>query len=91
MAVRTTSTEYIRLDIVLGLDAEQLGTEETNHGHSDPEQFVEPDPRQALQGASGEEAINRGRRGIPIYHRMETPEHSRAESMWGTPGSQNSL
>ena len=38
----------------------------TNHGQSNPEQTVEPDPRQALHAAPVEQTTNRGRR-IPIY------------------------
>ena len=61
-----------------------------NHGEPNPEQTVEPDPRQAFQAARAEQTTNRGRRDIPIYHQMETPTNSRAESVWGTPDSQNS-
>ena len=61
-----------------------------NHGQSNPEQTVEPDPRQAFQAAPVEQTTNRGRRNIPIYHQMETPTNSRAESVWGTLDSQNS-
>ena len=61
-----------------------------NHGQSNPEQTVEPDPRQAFQEAPAEQTTNRGRRNIPVYHQIETPTNSRAESAWGTPDSQNS-
>ena len=61
-----------------------------NHGQSNPEQTVEPDPRQAFQAAPVEQTTNRGRRSIPNYHQMETPTNSRAESVWGVPDSQNS-
>ena len=54
-----------------------------------PEQTVEPDPRQALHAAPVEQTTNRGRH-IPIYHQMETPTNSRAESVWGTPDSRSS-
>ena len=56
----------------------------TNHGQSNPEQTVEPDPRQALHAAPVEQTTNRGRH-IPIYHQTETPTNSRAESVWGPP------
>lgn len=61
-----------------------------NHGQSNPEQTIEPDPRQAFQAAPVEQTTNRGRRNIPVYHQMETPTNSRAESVWGTLDSQNS-
>ena len=61
-----------------------------NHGQSNTEQTVEPDPRQAFQAAPVEQTTNRGRRNIPVYHQMETPTNRRAESVWGTPDSQNS-
>ena len=51
----------------------------TNHGQTNPEQLVEPDPRQAFQTA--ELTTNRGRH-IPVYHQMGTPTDSRAESTW---------
>ena len=54
-----------------------------NHGQSNPEQLLETDPRQALQEAPAEQTTSRGRR-------METPTNGRAESAWGTPGSQSS-
>ena len=55
-----------------------------NHGQSNPEQMVEPDPRQAFQTA--EQTTNHGRH-IPVHHHMGTPNVSRAESTWGTPDS----
>lgn len=61
-----------------------------NHGQSNPEQTVEPDPRQVFQEAPAEQTTNRGRRNIQVYHQMETPTNSRVESAWGTPDSQNS-
>ena len=60
-----------------------------NHGQSNPEQTVEPDPRQAFQEAPAEQTTNRGRRNIPVYNQMETPTNSLAESAWGTPDSKN--
>ena len=51
-----------------------------NHSQSNPEQTVEPDPRQAFQAAPVERTTNRGRRNVPIYRQMETPTNSRAES-----------
>ena len=59
-----------------------------NHGQSNPEQLVEPDPRQAFQEAHAEQIPIRGCRNIPVYYQMETPTNSRAESAWGTPDSQ---
>ena len=59
----------------------------TNHGQTNPEQLVEPDPRQAFQTA--ELTTDRGRR-IPIHHHMGTPTGSQAESTWGTPDSSRS-
>ena len=61
-----------------------------SHGQSNPEQTIEPDPRQAFQAAPVKQTTNRGRRKIPVYHQMETPTNSRAESVRGTPDSQNS-
>ena len=80
------------LDNDLGNDLPDLlpPDELINHGQSNPEQTVEPDPRQAFQAAPFEQTTDRGRRNIPIYHQMETPTNSRAESVWGTPDSQNS-
>ena len=51
-----------------------------NHGQSNPEQLIEPDPRQALQEVPAEQTTNRGRRNILVYHQMGTPTNSRAES-----------
>ena len=67
-----------------------LPDELTNHGQSNPEKTVEPDPRQAFHTALVEQTTDRGRRNMPIYHQKETPTNSRAESVWGTPDSQNS-
>ena len=41
-----------------------------NHGQLNPEQTVEPDPRQAFRAAPVEQTANRGRRIIPAYHQM---------------------
>ena len=63
------------------------GTVLTNHGQTNPEQLVEPDPRQAFQTA--ETTINHDRRN-PVHYRMGTPTGSQAESTWGTPDSSRS-
>ena len=84
-------------DLMPGLDNDSdndlpeliLPEELTNHGQSNPEQAVEPDPRQAPHAAPVEQTTNRGRH-LPIYHQIETPTNSRAESVWGTPDSRSS-
>ena len=55
-----------------------------NHGQSNPEQLVEPDPRQAPQEEHAEQTTNRGRRKILAHNQMETPTNSRAEIAWNS-------
>ena len=74
----------------LDQNAESINPGRSDSEQSDPEQQIEPDPRQALNGASSPEPTNRGRRTGPTLHHMGTPEHSHTESAWGTPDSQSS-
>ena len=53
---------YILPDLI---SLDEFDTGLINHGQFNPEQTVEPDPRQAFRAAPVEQTANRGRRIIP--------------------------